>query len=186
MKRLIALLRNLLHRDRVNRELTEEVGTAFTLLVKEKERSGLDPGSARRAAVLEFGRVERVIEGVHDVRAGALLAAWAQDFRHAFRLLRRSPLFTAFAVASLALGIGAAGAIFQLFDAIVLRTLPVPEPGQMVVASFGGTNGRFNYSMPYPHFEAIRRRNTTLAGIFATNPFGQVNVGYRGEANVAV
>ena len=124
------------------------------------------------------------LEAIHDVKAGALVSAWALDFRHALRLLRRSPLFTAFAVASLALGIGAAGAIFQLFDAIVLKKLPVPEPGQMVVASFGG-NGRFNYSMPYPHFEEIRQRNTTLAGIFATNPFGRVNVGYRGEAIVA-
>ena len=113
------------------------------------------------------------------------LIAWALDFRHAFRLLGRSPLFTAFAVASLALGIGAAGAIFQLFDAIVLRKLPVPEPGQMVVASFGGANGRFNYSMPYPHFEEIRRRTTTLSGIFATNPFGRVNVTYQGDAAMA-
>ena len=109
--------------------------------------------------MIEFGRVEPVVEAIHDVKAGALVAAWALDFRHAFRLLGRSPLFTVFAVASLALGIGAAGAIFQLFDAIVLRKLPVPESGQMVVASFGGANGRFNYSMPYPHFEEIRRRN---------------------------
>jgi predicted permease len=149
MRRLIALFKNLLQRDRVNRELSEEVGTAF------------------------------------DVKAGALIGAWALDFRHALRLLRRSPMFTVFAVASLALGIGAAGAIFQLFDVIVLRKLPVAEPGQMVVASFGGPNGRFNYSMPYPHFEEIRHRNTTLAGIFATYPFGRVNVGSRGEANVA-
>jgi predicted permease len=185
MKRLIALFRNLFHRDRVNRELTEEVGTAFALLVKEKERSGLDSASARRAAAIEFGRVEPVVDAIHDVKAGALVAAWALDFRHAFRLLRRSPLFTAFAVASLALGIGAAGAIFQLFDAIVLRQLPVPEPGQMVVASFGGVNGRFNYSMPYPHFDEIRRRTTTLSGIFATNPFGQVNVTYGDDAAIA-
>ena len=108
-----------------------------------------------------------------------------QDLRHAFRLLRRSPLFTAFAVASLALGIGAAGAIFQLFDAIVLRKLPVPEPDQMVLASFGGPHRRFNYSMPYPHFEAIRGRTTTLSGIFATNPFDRVNVTYRGEPDIA-
>ena len=173
MRKLIALLRNLLHRDRLNRELTEEVGTAFALLVKEKERSGLDPASARRAAASSSRRVDPVVEAIHDVKAGALVAALALDFRHAFRLLRRSPMFTVFVVASLALGIGAAGALFQLFDAIVLRKLPVPEPGQMVVASFGEANGRFNYSMPYPHFEEIRRRNTTLSGIFATNPFGR-------------
>ena len=112
--------------------------------------------------------------------------AWLQDFRHGLRLLRRSPVFTVFAVGSLGLGIGAAVAVFQLFDAIVLRRLPVPEPAQLVVASFGGgPPARFNYSMPYPHFEEIRRRNTTLAGIFATNPFGRVNVTFRGEPAIA-
>ena len=137
--------------------------------------------------LLEVGasRVEPVVEAIHDVKAGALVGAWVLDFRYAFRLLGRSPMFTAFAVASLTLGIGAAGAIFQLFDAIVLRKLPVPESNQLVLASFGGPNGRFNYSMPYPHFEEIRRRTTTLSGIFATNPFDRVNVTYRGEPDVA-
>ena len=185
MKRLAALFRNLLHRNRVNRELTEEVGTAFDLLVKEKERSGLDPARARREARVEFGRIEPVVEAIHDVKAGALIGAWTLDLRHAFRLLGRSPVFTAFAVASLALGIGAAGAIFQLFDAVVLKKLPIPEPDRMVLASFGGPNRRFNYSMPYPHFEEIRRRTTTLSGIFATNPFDRVSVTYRGEPDIA-
>ena len=55
----------------------------------------------------------------------------------------------------------------------------------MVVASYGGPNGRFNYSLPFPQFEEIRRRNTTLAGVFATNPFGRVNVAFRGEPDIA-
>src|SRR5687768_16030048 len=185
MAKLQHLLHNLLHRDRMKRELDDEVGTAFDLLVEEKQRSGLDPARARRAAIVEFGRVDRVVEVSRDVKAGAAFDAWSQDFRQAFRLLRRSPLFTAFAVASLALGIGAVGAIFQLFDAVVLRRMAVPDPDQMVLASFGGPNGRFNYSMPYPHFEEIRRSNTTLAGIFATNPFDRVNVTFRGEPDVA-
>lgn len=166
-------------------ELNDEVATAFDLLVEEKERSGLDPARARRAAAIEFGRVERVVEEIRDVKTGAALDAWAQDFRQAFRLLRRSPVFTAFAVASLALGIGAVGAIFQLFDAVVLRKMAVPEPDRMVLASFGGPNGRFNHSLPYPQFDEIRRSNTTLAGIFATNPFDRVNVTYRGQPGIA-
>ena len=185
MPKLRALLRNLFHRDRIERDLDDEVSTAFDLLVKEKERGGLDPAAARRAARLEFGGIDHVVEATRDVKAGAALDAWAQDFRQAFRLLRRGPVFTAFAVASLALGIGAVGAIFQLFDAVVLRKMAVPEPNQMVLASFGGPNGRFNYSMPYPHFEEIRRSNTTLAGIFATNPFDRVNVTFRGEPDIA-
>lgn len=185
MPRITHLFRNLLHRDRMNRDLDDEVGTAFDLLVKEKERRGLDPAAARRAAAVEFGKVDRVVEEIRDVKAGAAFDAWAQDFRQAFRLLRRGPVFTAFAVTSLALGIGAVGAIFQLFDAVVLRKMAVPEPDQMVLASFGGPNGRFNHSLPYPHFEEIRRSNTTLTGIFATNPFDRVNVTFRGEPDIA-
>src|SRR6185503_7603354 len=155
MAKLQHFLSNIVHRDRIKRELDDEVATAFDLLVEEKERSGLDPARARRAAAIEFGRVERVVEEIRDVKAGAALDAWAQDFRQAFRLLRRSPVFTAFAVASLALGIGAVGAIFQLFDAVVLRKMAVPEPDQMVLASFGGPNGRVNHSLPYPQFDEI-------------------------------
>ena len=184
MSKLQHLLRNLLHRDRVTRDLNDEIDAAFDLLVKEKERSGLDPARARRAARLEFGRLDRVVEDTRDVKAGAFLDAWWQDFRQAFRLLRRSPVFTAFAVGSLALGIGAAAAIFQLFDVLVLRQLPVSEPGQMVVASWG-PNGRYNYSMPYPQFDEIRRRTATLSGVFATNPFSRVTVTYRGQAAIA-
>ena len=87
MQKLRALFRNLLHRDRVSRELDDEVGTAYDLLVDEKERSGLDPEAARRAAAVEFGRVGRVIEEIRDVKTGAALDAWSQDFRQAFRLL---------------------------------------------------------------------------------------------------
>src|SRR5262245_35063019 len=109
MRKLAALLRNLFHHRRINSDLTEEVGTAFDLLVKEKQRTGLDPASAHRAARIEFGGIEPVVEAIHDVKAGAWISAWTLDLRHAFRLLGRSPLFSAFAVASLALGIGAAG-----------------------------------------------------------------------------
>jgi predicted permease len=101
------------------------------------------------------------------------------------RLLARSPLFTIFAAASLALGIGATSAIFSLFDGLVLRKLPVPEPDRLVVLSFGPAGGNFNYSLPYPHFDQIRARNTTLAGVFAINPFGRVTVGHRGQAETA-
>src|SRR5687767_8656694 len=104
MPTLQALLRNLLHRTRVQRELDDEVGTAYELLVREKERGGLGPAAARRAARVEFGSIDHVVEATRDVKAGAALDAWGQDFRQAFRLLRRSPVFTAFAVASLALG----------------------------------------------------------------------------------
>lgn len=140
---------------------------------------------ARRAAAIELGQAEAIKDRVRDVRAGALWDAFRLDLRHAVRLLARSPMFTLFAVASLSLGIGATGAIFALFDNIVLRKLPVPEPDRLVVASFGRPGGRFNYSLPYPQFERIRERATTLDGVFAMYPMGRVNVGLRGESGAA-
>ena len=105
--------------------------------------------------------------------------------RFGIRMLMRRPLFAIFAVASLALAIGATGAIFSLFDRLVLRPLPVADPRQLVVASFGRPGGNFNYSLPYPHFAAIRERSTTLSGIYATYPFGRVTLTLGGASDIA-
>jgi predicted permease len=159
----------------------------FDLLVEEKTRAGMHPEEARRAATLQLGRVESITEQVRDVRLGALWAAVLQDVRYGIRLLIRSPMFALFAIASLALGIGATGAIFTLFDNIVLRKLPVPEPDRLVVASWtaGRLSTNFNYNLPYPQFEQIRQRNTTLERVCATSPMGRVTVSVRGEPDAA-
>jgi hypothetical protein len=184
VSRMRSLWRNLVYRGRVEHDLDEEVGGAFELLVEEKVRAGMSPAAARRAATIELGRLESIKAQVREVRAGAFVEALLQDMRYGVRLLFRSPLFSLFATASLALGIGATAAIFALFDGIVLRQLPVPGADRLVLLSFG-PGGNFNYSLPYPHFEQIRARNTTLSGVFATNPFGRVTVGVSGQADIA-
>jgi predicted permease len=184
--RLRSLWRNLLHRDRVERDLDDEIRGTLEALEEEHRQAGLARDEARRAAVLQLGRVESLKEQVHDVKAGALVMGVAQDVRHALRLIRRGPLFAGFAIASLTLGIGATGAIFMLFDAIALRTLDVPEPDRMVVLSFATPGRSFNYSMPYPQFDAIRQRATTIDGIFATNPFGRVTLSASDGADAAM
>ena len=180
-----SLWRNLAQRNRVERDLDAELHAVFDLLVEEKVGAGMSREEARRAAGIELGQREAIKDRVRDVRAGALWDTFRLDLRHATRLLARSPMFTVFAVASLSLGIGATAAIFTLFDNIVLRKLSVHEPDRLVVASFGRPGGRFNYSMPYPQFERIGERATTIDGIFATNPMGRVNVGLRGDAAAA-
>ena len=185
LSRLRSLWRNLMHRGVVHEEIDEELRGAFDAIEAEHRRAGLSPAEARRATTLRFGRVDSLKEQVRDVRAGAFLETWVQDIRYAVRLLRRSPLFAVFAIASLALGIGASGAIFTLFDSIVLRTIPVPEAGRLVVASFGGPDGRFNYSLPYPHFEAMRDRAGSFDGVFALTPAGGVTVTTGSDAQVA-
>src|ERR687897_1141180 len=91
--RLLSLWRNLLHRDRVECELDDEVRAAFDLLVDEKIRAGMRPEDARRSTTLELGHVDAIKEQVRNVRAGAVTEAFVQDVRYGARLLRRNPLF---------------------------------------------------------------------------------------------
>src|SRR5687767_10437075 len=137
LHRLRHLWRNLVHRNRVNGELDEEVQTSFDMFVEDHVRTGMTDAEARRSAAIALGSPASVTEHVRDVRSGAAWDALWLDARYGVRLMRRSPVFSLFAVASLALGIGATAAIFALFDGVVLRKLPVPDPDGLVVASFG-------------------------------------------------
>jgi putative ABC transport system permease protein len=124
MSRLSSAWRNLVHRDRTERDLDDEVRAAFELLVDEKMRSGLSQESARRAAAIELGGLEVVKQHVREVRSGAFTEALLQDVRYAARILRRSPLFTLTAVLSIGVGIAGTAVIFSLADTYLLRTRP--------------------------------------------------------------
>jgi predicted permease len=185
LSRLRSLWRNLVHRGRITRDIDDELRGTFEAIEQQHREAGLSPEEARRAATIELGRIESLEESVRDVKAGAFVDGWIQDVRYAVRLLRRGPLFAVFAIASLALGIGATGAIFSLFDGIALRKLDVPEPDRLAVASFGKPGARFNYSLPYPQVEAIRQRSTTLEAVCWLSPLGRMAVTVKGEPEAA-
>jgi putative ABC transport system permease protein len=130
--RIASLWRNIVHRRRVERDLDDEVRTAFDLLVDEKIATGVRPEDARRAATLEIGRVDIVKEQVRTARAGASLDTLLQDIRHSLRLFRRAPGFTAVAIVTLALGIGANAAIFGALKSVLLDPLPYADASRLV------------------------------------------------------
>jgi macrolide transport system ATP-binding/permease protein len=178
----------LFSRTKRENDLDREIRGHLELEAEEQQDAGRTAEDARQAAHRAFGNPALIKEDVRASWGWTSVEAWLQDIRYGLRLLRRNPGFTLFSVASLGLGIGATVAVFSLFDAVVLRQLPVREPERLVVASFGGVGPagpRYNYSMPYPQFAQMRDRTTTLDGLFATNPFGRVNVTLRGEPDIA-
>jgi putative ABC transport system permease protein len=171
--KLVALCRNIVRRQRLDRELDDEVRATVEVLVAEKVRAGMSSESARRVALIEIGGIEPLKQQVREVRMGSTLDAIAQDVRYAVRLLVRHPLFTLIAALSLAVGIGANTAVFTIGKGLV-RFAPaaVSEPDRVVDIgrSLDGLTFGFNPGS-YPDYLDIRRRTTTMAHVYARTLF---------------
>jgi predicted permease len=159
-------------RRRLDRELDEEIAAHLVLQEEEFRSRGMSPAAARAAARREFGGVAQAKEDYRDRRGGAGLEAMAQDVRYALRGLRHSPGFTAAAVISIALGIGANTAVFSLFHALMLRLLPVERPQELV--SLYRTGGWGKGLVSYPLFEEIAKRRDLFTGVAARTSTGKV------------
>jgi predicted permease len=130
--RLWTRVRELVAPERLDRDTEQELAQHVELLAAEKQRSGLDAAEAKRQARLELGNPQAVREQLRDGRSRSRLDALARDLAYALRLLRRRPAFTAACLLTVALGTGASTALFAIVDAVVLRPLPLPEPGALV------------------------------------------------------
>lgn len=142
--------------------------------------AGVEPGEARRRAMAKLGGIEAIKQEYRESRATYFLETVLRDILYALRILRKSPGFTAVAVLTLALGIGANTAIFSLIDSLLLRELPVPHPEQLV--RFGAhTPGGDYASLSLPMFQEIMRDEHVFSSAFAFWGGTIVNVETKGE-----
>ena len=157
-------LRSLLRSSRAETEMQRELTLHVEQLAREHISAGMSESDAYRAARLEFGSLEAIKEQCRDMRRVTLVQDLFKDLAYACRLFTKSPGFSLTATLSLALGIGATTAIFSLVNAVLLRQLPVHQPGELVEVS--GNGGR---ALSYPMYEAIRDRNEVFSGILLTS-----------------
>ncbi len=124
-------LRSLFRKERVRRELDEELNGFLEMAAEEKMKQGMSRKDAFRAVRLERGGLEVTKEEVRSAGWESFVDTLWQDLRYAARGLRRNPGFATVAILSLALGIGANSAIFSVFDSVMLKSLPVEKPQEL-------------------------------------------------------
>src|SRR6202011_2126735 len=163
LKRFLARVVNFVTRRTQDQRLKEEIEEHIALQTGENIRAGLPPVEARRQAMLKFGGVEAIKQDYRAERGLQLIENLLQDLRFALRLLRKSPGFTAVAVITLAMAIGANAVVFGVMDALILRPLNVPQADSLYGTEYGVDTG----FQSYPSYIDLRDRNRSFDGLAA-------------------
>jgi predicted permease len=175
VSRVIAFFRDGHH----DRELDEELDTHRALLVDSYRRRGLSDAEAERAARVALGSAAQLRDAHRDVRGLPLADTFVRDFRYALRGCRRQPGFTAIAVLTLAIGIGANAAVFSVVHAVLMQPLPYSDPDALVSVTRSRT-GIFWISLR--RWEAMREARSFDAGVYRPAPEDVILAGRNPEA----
>jgi predicted permease len=158
----------LVRRQQFDADLEEEMRLHLELREQEQVRVGLTPADARYAALRRFGNRTRLKEESYMAWGWDGLESFVQDTAYGSRAMLRSPALTIVALLSLALGIGANTAIFSVLDAVMLRSLPVKDPAQLILLGKGNASGKSDdfartdlYS--YPFYRQMRGENQVFS-----------------------
>ncbi len=161
---LRSVVAKFVHRSQVENDMEQELRSHIQHRADDLVRSGVNRAEAERRARIEFGGHQKFKEESREALGGNFIETLIQDMRFAFRTLRKSPSFTAVAVVTLALGIGANAVVFSVLNALILRPLDVPQSQSL----YGIEHGDSGY-ISYPDYIDLRDRNRSFDGLAAVN-----------------
>jgi predicted permease len=185
LRRLLAGIRALFHPARAAQELDDELKAYLDAAVTRHVQAGMTREAAIRAARVEIGSLTAVKDHVRDAGWESRLDDLWHDARYAVRTLRKSPGFTAVAVLTLALAIGANTAIFSIVNGLILRALPVAAPEQLaLVSTQAATTAGYPAGWNFAMWEQIRQRGSSLGRAVAWTVFSErLDLATVGEAD---
>ena len=168
-------LRSFGRRRELEDRLDDEIRFHVEQQIEKNRRAGMTPDEARRKALIRFGGVEQVRERTRDEFRAARIEHLARDVRYGMRSLRRHPGFSAMAVLSLAIGIGANATIFGVAHTVLFRQSPLVDP-ETLVNIYESDRGQGSNPMSYPNIEDLRKGTTHVFRGIAASTFAVAQI----------
>ncbi len=178
--RVRMLFRSVFQLRRIEADLDHEMHDHLEQEIQNNIRAGMSFEEARLAAQRLIGSLSLYKEECRDARGISFIENLARDLRYSIRMLRRTPLFTAVAILTLALGIGANTTVFTFIENILLGSFPARDPQQLVSVNWGEM-----VNISYPNYIDFRDRNTTFSSLIASR-FNPVSMSVQARENFRV
>ncbi|WP_260736292.1 ABC transporter permease [Tunturiibacter lichenicola] len=147
-----------------DRKFADELESHLQMHMDDNLRAGMSPQEARRQALIRLGGIDQTRQAYRERQTLPWIEPFWQDIRFGLRMLWKSPAFTAIAVITLALGIGAHTAIFSIVNGVLLNPLPFPHPEQLVILHASKENFEFG-SVSYPNFQDWQKSNHSFSSM---------------------